>query len=177
METYAESKALVEDPDFARERQKALVDLAEVDIDAPLLKVIEACSQILYCFTQQSCWGHFVYPGQDNPHSIDPLPRACDLKKVEYRIAYIAFCIESSDDGRRFRESLVSLVAVSPEYIQFLSADWFWNQRVNTYQLQVEPERFKHVDRCVVPYGEALLLEQHKSEFFRRLENIISNGW
>jgi len=56
------------------------------------------------------------------------LPVKDTIAKVEYRIVYIAFCIENSFLGRELFESLKEITAIDPENIQFCCAEWFWKR-------------------------------------------------
>jgi hypothetical protein len=60
-------------------------------------------------FTLQCCYGHFIYGGQNDPHNLEPLPLTDTIARVEYRLAYIAICIENSDLGRMLFEALKEL--------------------------------------------------------------------
>jgi len=46
-------------------------------------------NELPYCFTLQSCFGHFVFCGQNDQQNLEPLPVNDPIVKVEYRIAYI----------------------------------------------------------------------------------------
>ena len=102
--------------------------------------IIRDVNLLPYCYTLQSCYGHFLYQGQSNPHSLTPLPVTNDITEVDYRIAYIAMVIENSEEGRALLEDIKQLTDLNPYFIQFGCADWFWNQNVNSYALQVEPK-------------------------------------
>jgi hypothetical protein len=107
--------------------------------------------------------------------NIEPLPDSEDIAEVEYRIAYIALCIEESGPGRELFSELGEVTAVDPEYIQFCSAEWFWKNQVNSYALQVEPERYKTQDKCSVSYQEALHIEKVRTAFFAEIRRIVQN--
>jgi hypothetical protein len=68
---------------------------------------------------------------------------------------------------------LQALATQEPGYIQFGSADWFWNRRVNTYCIQLEPERMKELDSGMVSLSEARTLEEIRTVFFDSLAGII----
>jgi hypothetical protein len=106
---------------------------------------------------------------------MDSLP-VDHTEKVEYRIAYICFCIENSSAGRGFLKILKGITDVDPDNIQLCCADWFWERQVNTYALQVEPDRFKDRDTALLDYEEALRIEKVRNEFFARLRSSISGG-
>ena len=101
METFTELKEFVGNPHYKAQRLKSLGDLADNMIDVPIIDLINGFNKLPFCFTLQSCYGHFVYNGQKDTHNLEPLPVKGVIAKVEYRIAYIAFCIENSAAGRR----------------------------------------------------------------------------
>lgn len=172
METFTEFKELVENPHYRDERLKSLAGLNERMIDKPIIELINALNRLPYCFTLQCCYGHFVHSGQNDPHNLKPLP-LIDTGRVEYRIAYVALCIENSDPGRKLLESLRKIVEIDPENIQFCSAEWFWERQVNSYALQVEPDRFKFQDTALLDYHEALQIEKIRNEFFVQLKGLL----
>ena len=173
METYTEPKELVENPHYLAQRQKNLGSLSDSMIDEPIIEIVNGFNKLPYCFTLQSCYGHFIYNGQKDPHSLDPLPVTNTIARVEYKIAYIALCIEDSDSGRRLFEALKKITIIDPENIQFCCAEWFWNRQVNSYALQVEPDRFKHEDKAILDYKEALNIEKIRNEFFVKLKELL----
>jgi len=150
--------------------------LSDSIIDEPIIEIVNAFNKLPYCFTLQSCYGHFVYSGQKSSHNLEPLPVTDTIAKVEYRIAYIAFCIESSASGRGMIETLREITAIDPKNIQFCCAEWFWKRQVNSYALQVEPDRFKTKDRAIVDYKEALYIEKIRNKLFVRLGELLRNG-
>ena len=169
METFIEPRAFVENPDFKAQRKRSLVDLGHTVIDAPIRRTIEDFNSLPYCFTLQCCWGHFVHPGQRDPHNLDPLPVGNSVARVEYRIAYVAFCIENNATGRAFFHALKEIPKIDPRNIQLCSAEWFWQRQVNSFALQVEPERFKGQDTAMLGYREALTIENVRNRFFDQL--------
>ncbi|MBC2710129.1 MAG: hypothetical protein HGJ94_03735 [Desulfosarcina sp.] len=175
METYTETKELVENPHYQAQRQKILADLSDDMIDVPIIELINAFNNLPHCFTLQSCYGHFIYYGQNDSHNLEPLPITNTIDKVEYRIAYIAFCIENSASGRGLIETLKEITAIDQKNIQFCCAEWFWKRQVNSYALQVEPDRFKTKDRTMLDYKEALHIEKIRNEFFVRLDGLLEN--
>lgn len=95
--------------------------------------------------------------------------------EVEYRIAYVAFCLEESTAGRRLRGLLQRVTEIDPAYVQFGSPEWFWeHQQVNSYALQVEPERFGNQDVAVLEYREALHVQEVRGRFFARLREVAA---
>ena len=175
METFTEFKPLVKDPFFNQQREKALNQLDFNTIDVPIKKIIKAFSNLPYCFTLQCYYGHFLYDKQRNPQNIEPLPNSDNISKVEYRIAYIALCIRNNEQGKMLLLELKKMPEIDPDYVQFSCADWFWEQQVNSYALQVEPERYKTKDKITVNFQEALHIEKVRNEFFGKLEKIFDS--
>jgi len=169
LETFTELKELAENPHYQVQRQKSLGDLTDDMVDVPIIDLINRFNKLPYCFTLQSCYGHFVCNDQKDSHNFEPLPIKATIAKVEYRIAYIAFCIENSLLGIELFETLKQITAIDPENIQFCCAEWFWKRQVNSYALQVEPDKFKHQDTAILDYKEALHIEKIRNEFFSRL--------
>ena len=173
METFTELKELVNNPDYQDQRQKSLAGLSDVMIDAPIIDLIRGLNRLPYCFTIQCCYGHFVTKAQTDPHNLEPLPMNHTIDSVEYRIAYICLCIENSDQGKDLLAALGETPAIDPQNIQFGCAEWFWERQVNSYVLQVQPERFKHKDNDILENREALHIQKIKSELFARLYEVI----
>jgi hypothetical protein len=101
------------------------------------------------------------------------LPVRSGIKEVEYRIAYLALCIEDSQQGRSLFQDLSEIASKNPEYIQFGSADWFWDRQVNSFAIQVEPARFMFQDRGVVDYQEAIVIQKVRDGFFKALRALL----
>jgi hypothetical protein len=173
LETLIEHKALVENPNFKSQRKENLSKLKDEIIDESIIGLINDINKLSFCFTLQSCYGHFVYEGQANPKNLERLPLTNTISSIEYRIAYIAFCVENSDLGRRLLDSLKEITSIDPNNIQFGCAEWFWQRNVNSFVLQVEPDRFKFEDKAVLDYREALKIEKIRDEFFAQLKKII----
>ncbi|MBW1809799.1 MAG: hypothetical protein JRJ87_16505 [Deltaproteobacteria bacterium] len=173
METYAEVKPLIDDPQFIHKRDEALSKLDQAVIDAPIAGLIKEIADLPHCFTLQSCWGHFVHAGQKDINGLEPLADYKNSQEIEYRIAYIAFCIQNSQNGLKLYDDLRKVTEIDPDNIQFCSANWFWQQRVNTVALQVEPDRFKDQDTAMIGVEEALYLEKLKPKMFGEVERII----
>ncbi|MCP4723575.1 MAG: hypothetical protein GY863_00990 [bacterium] len=174
METFTEIKPLVNNPLFQHQRERALGSLDITKIDHPLIDLIDGFSRIQYCFTMQCCYGHFVHEYQKDENNIEPLSSLQSVKEIRYRIAYITFCIENSKQGKQLFHDLKTLTSIDPANVQFGCADWFWQRQVNSYALQVEPDRFKTQDESVIEIEEALLLEKIRKEFFDQLGRTIN---
>ena len=173
LETFTGLKDFVDNPHYHEQRRESLSGLDISTIDAPMVKIIDGFSKLPYCFTLQSCYGHFLHDSQKDPKSIEPLPVSNSITGVEYRIAYIALCIQNSDLGRMLLHDLGKIPAIDPGYIQFGCAEWFWERQVNSYVLQVEPGRYMTKDRASVSYQEALHIEKIRDEFLSGLEVIV----
>jgi hypothetical protein len=175
MKTFQQPKQFVHHPQYRRDRDDALAALDLGVIDTPIRGIISAFSQLPHCYTLQSCYGHFLYAGQDDPHCLFALPDS-DVGMVRYRIAYIAVCIENSARGVRLCSQLNLVCEVDPEYIQFGSPDWFWERQVNSYALQVEPQRFLDSDVATVDYQEALHVQDVRKRFFDRIGDVLQEA-
>ncbi len=173
METFAEPKEFVVNPYYHEQRQKILAGLSDSMIDLPIIDLINGFNKLPYCFALQCCYGHFVYNGREAPHNLEVLPVTDTIANVEYRLAYICFCLENSALGLKLFEALNAITAVDPGNIQFCSPQWFWKRQVNTYALQVEPYRFKHKDSAILDYKEALHIEKTRNEFFVQLRELL----
>ena len=173
METFTEVKEFVNNPGYYKQRQKQL-DVLDMDsIDGPIVKMIEGFSKLSYCFTLQSCYGHFLYEGQEDPYDTEPLPRSNVIKKVDYKIAYMALCIQNNKQGKELLEKLSGIPQIDREFIQFGCAEWFWARYPNSFVLQVEPERYSTKDRVSIEYEEALKIEAARNKFFKELKDIV----
>ena len=173
METFTELKDFVNNPHYHEQRQKSLSRLDINTIDKPIIQIIEGFSKLAYCFTLQSCYGHFLHNNQNNLKNFEPLSDSNNISNVEYRIAYLSLCIENSDSGKVLFHNLRKIPEIDKEYIQFGCAEWFWERQVNSYALQVEPERYKTKDRMYISYQEALHIEKIRNEFFSELKKAI----
>jgi hypothetical protein len=173
LETFTDLKELVENPDYQWQKQKILSDLNDDIIERPMVGLINGFNKLPHCFTLQSCYGHFVYNGQKDAYCLDPLPAKGTIVEVEYRIAYIAICIENSVSGRGLFEALKRITDIDQANIQFGCAEWFWKRQVNSYALQVEPDRFKRKDTAMLDFVEAVHIEKIRNEFFIRLYELL----
>lgn len=173
METFAMARALVENGGYGRQKRYCLDALEYDTIDRPILNLVRALNELPYCFTLQSCCGHFLREGQKDPRNLESFPAEGDMGKIDYRIAYLALCVENNGPGRKLLDALSRVPELDTENIQFGSPEWFWKKQVNSYALQVEPERFKLKDRVALDLEEALRIEQVRNRFFSRLEELV----
>ncbi|MFC1530808.1 hypothetical protein ACFL5T_00975 [Gemmatimonadota bacterium] len=172
MKTFARPRQLVDNPQYERDRELMLASLGLETIDEPMRELVAGFAKLPYCFTLQSCYGHFVHALQPQPDNLNPLP-AHDVGPIKYRVAYLALCLENSIEGRRLRSALGHIPAIDPEYVQFGSPEWFWNRHLNSYALQVEPTRFLDRDVVMIEYNEALRVEQVRHLFFAQLSTLL----
>ena len=175
METFTKLKELAENPHYEAQKQRTLRGLTDNMIDMPIIDLINGLNRSPHCFTLQSCYGHFVHKDQKDDHNLDPLPEKAIIGKVKYRIACVVFCIENSASGRGLFEALRKITTIDPDYVQFCCAEWFWKRQVNSYALQVEPDRFKGKDTAMVDFKEALRIEKVRNIFFTRLYELLEN--
>ena len=172
METFTEPREFAENIRYSQDREETLAALDLSLIDKPIVDIVSGFAALPHCFTLQCCYGHFICAPQQDPHSLEPIPRG-NGNLVRYRIAYIAFCIENSRRGRALRESLARVTAIDPSHVQFGSADWFWEHWVNSYVLQVEPVTHQLKDEAILEPAEALQTQAARDLFFRELRVVL----
>lgn len=173
METFTEPKDFVDNPHYLHQRQASLAALDTDTIDGPIVDIVKNFQDLPHCFTLQSCYGHFVHEGQQDCRNTERLHIADGFAIVLYRIAYMALCIENSPAGKGLLENLRDISMANPEFIQFGSAEWFWDRQVNSYALQVEPERFMDKDQITLDYREALRIQDVRDGFFSEFRNLL----
>jgi hypothetical protein len=164
---------MVENALYPQQRQAALEALDFHSIDAPILDVIRTFAALPYCFTLQSCYGHFVCAPGQAPRTLDPVP-VRHAGSVRYRIAYVGVCLENCRAGRGLMNALRAVTAVDADYVQFGSADWFWERWPNSYALQVEPARHMTRDEVVLPAAEARHVQHVRDLFFNELRTLLA---
>lgn len=167
---------MVANPEFAAQRVAALAGLDLATLDTPIKELIAGLSQAPHCFTMQSCWGHFVLTDHVDDQDFDPPQHLDSAVHVDYRIAYVALCIDNNPTGAALLDDLQGLVSLDPAYVQFGSAEWFWQQQVNTYQVQVEPERHQYKDRVQVAMDEARHLARVRDRLYKELAAIAAKN-
>lgn len=160
---------MVKNPSYRKQKEIVLAGLCDAQIDQPLIGLIAGLNKLSCCFTLQCCFGHFIHKGNCDPMNTEALPETEDIRRADYKIAYLALCLEDSSSGRALYRKLERMTAVDPDYIQFGSALWFWERQINSYVLQVEPDRFKTRDKARLTYREALCVEKARNDFFARL--------
>jgi len=173
METYTSAEDLLPNPQFNEQRLHALKGLDLMGIDKPIVDFIDGIALRSDCFTLQSCYGHFLYRDQRDTQNLDPLPESDPNTPISYRIAYIALCVKEGAPGRELLSKLNQIPFFDPSNVQFGTAAWFLERQVNTYIVQVEPERYKTQDSCDLDYREALHVEKVRERFFQELRKIF----
>lgn len=164
METSTAPKPFENYPDFQAAKKFALNSLDVTQIDDPLVSLINDLNKLPYLFTLQCCHGHFL---TTDIREISDFDLLSTIDKIEYRLAYIAFCIENSSLGREFAQHLENIpLSVNPSLVHFCSAQWFWDQWVNSYILQIMPQRFIDKDNAVIDCHEANKIKQARDSFF-----------
>ena len=177
METFGPAKKMVGHPEFRQDRKRALLLLQDEfdsgSIDPPVRTLIRVFCKIPYCFTIQCCYGHFVHAMEPDDHNLSPpgLYKG-KIRKVKYRIAYLAICIENSRQGRELLGDLQQLVGIDPEYVQFGSAGWFWDRMKNSYAVQAGPSRFRNYDTAEIGLDEAIHVDLVRNRLFTELDRI-----
>jgi hypothetical protein len=73
-------------------------------------------------------------------------------------------------------ESLAKLPALDPAYIQFGSADWFWERFANSYILQVEPVDHMSKDEAILEAKEAQHVQRVRDLFFEILRELAGRN-
>jgi len=174
METFAPPRRFVDHPLFDADRERALKALVINEIDAPIRDIVAGFSSLPYCFTLQSCFGHFVHSEATAADNLDPLPPR-DVGVVTYRIAYLALCLQNSTSGNRLFSALAEVPSIAPAFIQFGSPVWFWKRQVNAFALQVAPKRFKDRDQATIDHAEALQVQKVRDQFFTRLDDLVAS--
>lgn len=173
METYTELKAFIANPHYQAQREASLAEMDLALVDAPLLGIVGGLNSLAYCFTLQSCCGHFLHPGQPDEKNTDPLPLAGDVASVDYRVAYLALCIQEGEQGRSLLADLAGLRSIAPSYVQVGCAEWFWARQVNSFVLQVEPEAFRTRDRIRIGHEEARGAELVRNAVLTALGELV----
>jgi len=173
METYIDSKALTYTPNFKADRQVALDNLDFNLIDSPIIELVKEINRLPCLFTVQCCHGHFL---KKDGKEISNLELSENYEPVDYKLAYIAICIENSLMGNSIRKRLMNIpLSIDRDRIQFCSAQWFWEKWLNSYALQVMPEIFKDQDTAQLEYVEARKIEKVRDDFFVFLKDFIAS--
>ncbi len=171
METFTGPKECIENPRYHSDRLEILGSLDLGCIDRPIVELVQGFTALPQCFTVQSCYGHFLHGPEQGRHNLERLSPGHG-GQIHYRIAYMAFCIDNSPRGWELRESLELIPSLDPDYVQFGSADWFWERYPNSYVLQVEPARYRTKDQVDIEHSEAAHIERARDLFFIGLREL-----
>lgn len=172
METYTNCRPFIDNPHFKVDRKITLHKLDINLIDFPLIKLVQKMNRLPHLFTLQCCHGHFL---KMDGKEISNLELSETTKRIKYRLAYIAFCIENSPSGRHIRKKLMKIpLSTDRDNIQFCSAQWFWKQWPNSYAIQVMPKRFKDRDTAQVEFSEAREIAKVRDDFFALLKDFMA---
>lgn len=87
----------------------------------------------------------------------------------------MAFCLESSQFGIELFNALSRIPEIDPDFVQFGSADWFWERYLNSYVLQVEPARHMNKDQFIVEHSEAQHIQRIRDLFFTRIAELLES--
>jgi hypothetical protein len=173
METYIDYKPFTHNPNFKANRQATLQNLDLKLVDSPLRILIKDINRLPCIFTLQCCHGHFL---KKNGKEISTLELSEIDEQVQYKLAYIAICLENSRTGENIRQSLLNIpLSIDRGKIQFCSAKWFWEQWLNTYVLQVMPNKFKDRDTAPLEYPEAREIGRVRDELFLSLKDFVAS--
>ena len=175
MESFTELKQLIDNPQYKEQRQNCLAKLDFNTLDAPLQDIVSGLCELPYCFPLQSCYGHFVHNHYPDPYNLEPIPTTGDITRIEYRIAYLAICIENNSQGRELIDHLAKIPEIDPANIQFGCANWFWKRQVNSFVLQVEPERYALQDSCILNFEEAIQVEKTRNQFIKKMRVAVQD--
>ena len=107
-------------------------------------------------------------------NNLEKLPQH-NIGKIVYRIAYIALCLENSAHGRSLFNELEMVPSIDHEYVQFGSPDWFWENHLNSFALQVEPARYIRLDQATIEHQEALHVQKVRDQFYIRLLELTKS--
>ena len=107
-------KSFVENQNFQSQRKDHLSRLDYSVVDKPIVNLIRNISDLEYCFTLQSCFGHFIYQGQNDEHNLISLPSNSVRGDITYRIAYIAISIENIERGKVLFSKLKDIPFIYP---------------------------------------------------------------
>jgi len=173
LKTFTKARAFVQNTQYAQDRQDALAALDLESIDAPILDIVAGFTSLPHCFTLQCCYGHFFCAPEQSPRNLEPIAAGC-CGAVTYRIAYLAWCLENNPRGSALREALARVPAVAPGYVQFGSADWFWERWPNSYALQVEPVAHRLKDEAVLEPAEAIRTQKARELFFDEIRALLA---
>ncbi len=174
MQAFAEPRGLESNAGFTAQREHALAHLSLEGLDCPLVDLVQRLTAVPWCFPVESCCGHFVILDGDHRRVLDRLPPlGASAKRVLYRVAYVALCIDDDPAGRELLRDLQAVPSIAPEQIQFGCVDHLWRRQVNTFVLQVVPWAHRFVDDVILSPAEARDVDEARSWYFARLDDLV----
>ena len=175
MQTFCSERPLQPDPGFEAAKARALEGMDMAEIDAPIKDIITSLNKHPFCYTLQSCFGHFVSTEHPDDHNLSVVEESDSSDNPLYRISYLALCIRADPDGKRLLSLLKKMPwEVDRDRIQFGCAKWFWNRCVNSYVLQVQPKDRADVDSLTISAREARLIQSARTRFWEALRTTIN---
>lgn len=168
MQTFCSEKPLEYNPGFNAKKVRSLKEMSDVDIETPVVEVVNSLNKLPFCFTLQSCFGHFLIEGENISDSFYFPYSYTDAKEFLYRISYVAICVDSVPESRRLLTLLRDILnKINTEYLQFGCAEWYWEQYVNSYVIQVQPWNRSNVDSLYVTTEEAQKIRTVRDHFWK----------
>ncbi len=74
--------------------------------------------RVPHSFTLQCCYGQFVHAEEPDRENLAPISTYTpEIGRIEYRIAYIAFCLENSPVGHRLYSEPAGVAGLDPAYV------------------------------------------------------------
>ena len=149
-------------------------DMAEVDIEEPIIEVIDSLNKLPFCFTIQSCFGHFLFENKPASTTYYLPEKTTRTRNCKYRISYVAIRVDGSQEARGLLSLLRDIPStINKEYIQFGCAEWFWEQHINSFVIQVQPRDRSNVDSLLVTTEEAQLIQAVRDRFWEVMESTL----
>jgi hypothetical protein len=87
----------------------------------------------------------------------------------------MVFCLENSQAGVELFKALSRIPEIDPHFVQFGSADWFWERYTNSYVLQVEPARHMNKDQVILERSEAQHIQGIRDLLFTRIAELLES--
>jgi hypothetical protein len=166
---------MLKNPGYDSKRRRALASLDPGSLDPPMVELVHGYNRLPHCYTLQSCHGHIIPSMKGGAGPVKRLPVDQPPARACYQLAYLALVIENSPRGKGLLHSLGLAAPANHSFIQLGGADWFWHDQgqVNSYVVQVSPQRFKGFDRFEMERPEALQWKQAREDFLAGLEGVL----
>jgi hypothetical protein len=82
---------------------------------------------------------------------------------------------ENSQSGIELFNDLSRIPEIDTDFVQFGSADWFWERYLDSCVLQVEPTRHTNKDQVIVEHPEAQHIQRIRDLFFTRIAELLES--